>query len=254
MAEQVVDLAPGESKLLSFEAVPHEAKTYQVQVDGLSGSFRAIAPPEPSAYLKELQASLAEAIEKCRTNPELWTMVPVHGIQYVCDAVPLFKELMVEEAISIGMITSSADAYFVGAVMYFTDGTTIVPYWWPCPYCPEKFRSPELLESHKLEHREYYLKGTITKIHRYEGDGEEPDIVGIEVTWRNDSPFSIESRIDVRAYLITGIWKYVGSKDVTLMPAESTSAYFSWREQANFVLYIRAKLYAEGIHLDTLEG
>ncbi|GAH49199.1 unnamed protein product, partial [marine sediment metagenome] len=44
MAEQTVELAPGESKAVSFEATPHEAKTYQVSVNGLIGSFKAIAP------------------------------------------------------------------------------------------------------------------------------------------------------------------------------------------------------------------
>ena len=44
MAEQTVELQPGESKQVSFEATPHEAKTCQVSVDGLTGSFRAIAP------------------------------------------------------------------------------------------------------------------------------------------------------------------------------------------------------------------
>lgn len=45
MAEQQLTLEPGESKVVTFEAVPHEAKTYQVAVDGLSGSFRAMAVP-----------------------------------------------------------------------------------------------------------------------------------------------------------------------------------------------------------------
>lgn len=40
--EQTVELVPGESKLISFEAIPHTAKTYQVSVDGLTGSFIAI--------------------------------------------------------------------------------------------------------------------------------------------------------------------------------------------------------------------
>ena len=42
MAEQAVELAPGESKVVTFEATPHEAKTYQVSVDVLSGSFVAV--------------------------------------------------------------------------------------------------------------------------------------------------------------------------------------------------------------------
>jgi len=47
MAEQSVTLQPGESKAVSFEAVPKEAKTYQVSVNGLSGSFMAIVPGPP---------------------------------------------------------------------------------------------------------------------------------------------------------------------------------------------------------------
>lgn len=43
MAEQSVTLALGESKVVSFEAIPQEARTYLVTVDGLSGSFVAIA-------------------------------------------------------------------------------------------------------------------------------------------------------------------------------------------------------------------
>ncbi len=39
MAEQVVELAPSEAKMVSFEAIPHEVKTYQVSVDGLTGTF-----------------------------------------------------------------------------------------------------------------------------------------------------------------------------------------------------------------------
>lgn len=46
MAEQIVELQPGESKVATFEAIPHEVKTYQVSVNGLSGSFVATkAPP-----------------------------------------------------------------------------------------------------------------------------------------------------------------------------------------------------------------
>lgn len=45
MAEQSVTLQPGESKVVSFEATPTLAKVYQVSVDGLNGSFRAIEVP-----------------------------------------------------------------------------------------------------------------------------------------------------------------------------------------------------------------
>lgn len=45
MAEQSVTLNPGESRVVSFSATPSEARTYQVSVDGLTGSFAATAPP-----------------------------------------------------------------------------------------------------------------------------------------------------------------------------------------------------------------
>lgn len=45
MAEQTVELDPGESREISFEATPTEARTYQVSVDGLTGSFTALTAP-----------------------------------------------------------------------------------------------------------------------------------------------------------------------------------------------------------------
>ncbi|GAI65047.1 unnamed protein product, partial [marine sediment metagenome] len=55
MAEQTVELAPGESKVVSFEATPQEAKVYQVSVDGLSGSFKAVeAVPELITFSVEV--------------------------------------------------------------------------------------------------------------------------------------------------------------------------------------------------------
>lgn len=50
MAEQTVTLQPGESKQVSFEAIPHEARTFQVSVDGLAGTFVA----QKGIYLKDL--------------------------------------------------------------------------------------------------------------------------------------------------------------------------------------------------------
>jgi len=55
MTEQSVTLQPGESKVVSFEATPHEARTYQVSVDGLSDSFKAIeAIPELITFSVEV--------------------------------------------------------------------------------------------------------------------------------------------------------------------------------------------------------
>ncbi len=41
VSKQTVELGPGESKQVSFSATPKEANTYQVSVDGLTGSFTA---------------------------------------------------------------------------------------------------------------------------------------------------------------------------------------------------------------------
>lgn len=40
MPEKVVELQPGESKVVSFEVTPKVAKTYQVSVNGLMGTFK----------------------------------------------------------------------------------------------------------------------------------------------------------------------------------------------------------------------
>lgn len=41
MAEQQITLTPGESKVVSFEIIPAEIRTYQVSLNGLTGSFVA---------------------------------------------------------------------------------------------------------------------------------------------------------------------------------------------------------------------
>lgn len=45
MVEQIVELEPSESRVVTFEIVPMEARSYQVLVNGLSDNFRAIALP-----------------------------------------------------------------------------------------------------------------------------------------------------------------------------------------------------------------
>jgi len=45
MAKQTVELAPSESKVVSFETTPTVAKTYNVVVNGLTGSFKATEAP-----------------------------------------------------------------------------------------------------------------------------------------------------------------------------------------------------------------
>jgi len=54
MAEQTVTLNPGESQVATFEAIPGEAKTYNVTVDSLAGNFRAISAPPPPGLIGDL--------------------------------------------------------------------------------------------------------------------------------------------------------------------------------------------------------
>ena len=164
-----------------------------------------MAPPEPSATLISYQQYLVEAVESCRLAPDLLMMIPEHGLQYPCVGVGLLEGMMLTEALNIGMITSPAGVYFVEAIMYFPDGTTIVPYWWPCPYCPETFRSPAERDAHlEVAHQDILLtKATITLFEGWwitSDDPEEPDEWGgYEVQWRNDSPFEIRAHISVTA-------------------------------------------------------
>lgn len=51
MAEQTISLEPGETKLVTFEAVPYEARIYQVNVNGLAGSFNVVTPPPTESSL-----------------------------------------------------------------------------------------------------------------------------------------------------------------------------------------------------------
>jgi len=70
MAEQSVTLQPGESKVISFEAVPHEAKTYYVSVNGLSGSFiaKVEAPPPGTANLYGIVSSNGQPLSGVRVR------------------------------------------------------------------------------------------------------------------------------------------------------------------------------------------
>ncbi|GAJ22282.1 unnamed protein product, partial [marine sediment metagenome] len=45
MAQQTVYVAPGEYKVISFEVVPTEARTYSVSMDGVDISFTAAVAP-----------------------------------------------------------------------------------------------------------------------------------------------------------------------------------------------------------------
>ncbi|GAJ04708.1 unnamed protein product, partial [marine sediment metagenome] len=90
MTEQNVTLQPGESKLVSFEATPHEAKVYQVSVDRLSGSFKAVEAVWGMTY--EQSIAMGYTAEELRTG----IMDPGHAdplTQWAADRVgPLSPE------------------------------------------------------------------------------------------------------------------------------------------------------------------
>lgn len=54
MAEKTVSLEPGQSEAVSFEVTPAEAKTFQVSVDGLTGSFVATEEAVADIQLENL--------------------------------------------------------------------------------------------------------------------------------------------------------------------------------------------------------
>jgi len=54
MAQQTVSLQPGESKTVSFEVTPATAKTYNVSVDGQSGTFQAVTAPVADIRVENL--------------------------------------------------------------------------------------------------------------------------------------------------------------------------------------------------------
>lgn len=60
MAEQTVELAPGESKTVSFGVTPTEAKSYSVSVDGLTGTFQAFEVPVADIRVENLRIEPTE--------------------------------------------------------------------------------------------------------------------------------------------------------------------------------------------------
>jgi len=164
-----------------------------------------IAEPEPSQLLKDYQYALNEAYIAVEAGyPDGFVMVPGYGLQYASVAIPQLEGLMIEEAINIGMIGSANECYFVRDIMYFSDGTTIVPYWWNCPYCSEKFRSPDLRDAHINQYHWDIVntKASITNC-GVEYECLDPPWcdywvpLRFTVTWRNDSPFPITGRVSI---------------------------------------------------------
>lgn len=209
-------LNAGESKDINFPiTMPETYGIYPVYLSIMSGGqdlglFRGeddIVVAGISDLLVSYQEVLADAITKTeRGDGDMWVYIPGYGLQYAYLAIDQLKELMIIEAISLGLISTSADAYFVRDVMYFSDGTTIVPYWWDCPYCAERFRSPEARDAHISEVHWDIINTKAVII----GTGAIPDPTygpvysdGVYVIWRNDSPFTITGRLTL---CMTDVW------------------------------------------------
>jgi len=72
MSQQTVTLSPSQSKLVAFEAIPYEAKTYSVKVDGLTGSFKAISPTVIYGIITNTKTGLPVAGALIRASKGLW--------------------------------------------------------------------------------------------------------------------------------------------------------------------------------------
>ena len=128
-ARRVLGL-PGEEKRISpaLAIIPIGLGLGLAAVVGMVALAQA-APrrPEPSDLLISYQQALDEAHGHVEAGyPDAWIMIPDYGLQYAHDAIPQLEGLMIEEAISIGLISSASDCYFVRAIMYYSDGTIIV--------------------------------------------------------------------------------------------------------------------------------
>lgn len=60
VAEQTVTLQPSESKTVSFEVTPTEPKDYNVSVNGLTGTFKAVEVPVADIRVEDLNISPSE--------------------------------------------------------------------------------------------------------------------------------------------------------------------------------------------------
>ncbi|MDP2729138.1 MAG: carboxypeptidase-like regulatory domain-containing protein [Dehalococcoidales bacterium] len=170
--------------------------------------LKPVTVVEPSQLLLDYQVILVDAVRiAVSTDPNRWVMVPGYGLQYAGAAISQLQSLMIQEAINIGLINSSAEAYFDGAIMYHISGDTLAPYWWLCPYGDGlKFRSPAKLQAHidAVHQERVETKATITQLRLETTGGDEPALKVISVTWRNDSPFVIQGRIYILVNVKTG--------------------------------------------------
>lgn len=115
MAEQTVEaeLEPSESRVVSFEAIPHEARTYSVSVDGLYGSFKALLAP----------VSLSGIVTNAITgSPIAGVRVYFDGQETYTDASGAYRisRLVVGE-IHVAFIHTDYEAYYIEITLSLGD-------------------------------------------------------------------------------------------------------------------------------------
>jgi len=117
MAQQSKTLQPGESKTVSFEVTPTVAKTYQVSVDGLGGSFVA----EAAAALTGEIALIRMWYEPLKSWGTVWAS-PDFSMQLISGEIPFNGEIELNP-----LWINRSEAYIVGhidLVVTYPDGTS----------------------------------------------------------------------------------------------------------------------------------
>lgn len=87
-SEQTIAIEGWQSQAVSFQATPHEAKTYQVSVNGLAGSFTAVeAVPPPGEPVPPPEEGVAVFVyaSDVRQTPMLVQDAPWGGMEYEVD-------------------------------------------------------------------------------------------------------------------------------------------------------------------------
>lgn len=120
MAEQSVTLQPSESKVVSFEATPTVAKTYQVLVNGLTGSFVAIKAEVEVTRINLSKTILTDSF--IGKEPEAFTISIAFSNPFDYDVWVRPKFSFGEQAVLGGYDYSSGG---------FWDDDTWVPGYWP---------------------------------------------------------------------------------------------------------------------------
>ncbi|MBA7516347.1 hypothetical protein ES705_08395 [subsurface metagenome] len=118
MAEQIVTLQPSESKVVSFEATPTVAKTYQVSVDGLAGSFVAIKAVVEITGISVSPTSLTTAKHEYETSLGLGFWGDPFTIR-ITFSNPFDMDIWVRPDYAFGHLTEEPLKYVAGSLRGF---------------------------------------------------------------------------------------------------------------------------------------